>query len=249
MCDVLTAKAIDAAEHLGTDSILLGGGVAASCLLLGVYLWSGGGSPDFEDETMAAEVVGATASEADEATAAGQAAEAPRRKTLDTEAQLQPNTHGIVANVPLFGPTQMATTEPAADGQSAQVKRGVDEVSLSKDQSFSDRVVDLPKEVRAQREFQVGRMHLPVIHRLRLDTEAETLQGEQTPTGFTVLIPGRKVMETGSAIAGRDDRITNVRVQNTPAGAKITFRFGKDVPGYKARLRNDYVEFFINSPE
>lgn len=221
---------------------LIGGGVAAGCLVLGTYLWSGGGSPAFEDQDAPALAAGTPQPLADEAPTA-------RRKTLDTEAEMEPETHGIVANVPLFGPTKMATTEPIAEGATAKASGAVDEVSLSKDESFSDRVVDLPKEVRAQREFQVGRMHLPVIHRLRLDTEAETLQGEQTPTGFSVLIPGRKVMESGSAIASRDDRITNVRVQNTPAGAKITFRFGKDVPGYKARLRNDYIEFFINSPE
>ena len=33
VCDVLTAKAIDAARHLGTDTILLGGGVAANSRL------------------------------------------------------------------------------------------------------------------------------------------------------------------------------------------------------------------------
>ena len=125
---------------------------------------------------------------------------------------------------------------------------GVDEVSLAKDESFSDKVVAEPAEQASARTFQVGRMNLPVIHRLRLDAPAELLQGEKTPNGFSVLIPGRKVMETGAGIASRDERITQVSAKNTPAGARITFRFGKEVPGYKARLRNDYIEFFINSP-
>src|SRR5690606_29879292 len=42
-------------------------------------------------------------------------AAAPRRQRLDTEEQLRADTHGMVANVPLFGPTQMATSEPAPE--------------------------------------------------------------------------------------------------------------------------------------
>jgi hypothetical protein len=87
------------------------------------------------------------------------------------------------------------------------------------------------------------------VYRLRLDGAATALQGNKAATGFSVLVPGRKVMESGSAIEGRDDRIVDVHVQNTPAGGKVTFRFRKDIPGYKVRVRKDYVEFFINSPE
>jgi hypothetical protein len=159
-----------------------------------------------------------------------------------------------VAQVPLFGAKTMATTEPAPLDPAPIA--AVDEYSLSKDQAFTDKIVSAPK-VEEQHgapaedsamEFQVGRMHLPIVHRLRLDAPGAALQGTKTPSGFSVLLPGRKVMENGSAIANRDDRIVNVRVSNTPAGGKIAFRFRKDIPGYKARLRNDYVEFFINSP-
>lgn len=246
-------------------SHLVAGGAAMLCIGLGLYfLGSGTSSPPTGAGQLGA---------AREVAAAGEsvrnlpAADAPtplpgeavnlqnnalRRQPLDTEQQLRVDTHGMVANVPLFGPTQMATTEPApeADEPMAAAPRrpGVDEVSLAKDESFSDKVVAEPAEQASARTFQVGRMNLPVIHRLRLDAPAELLQGEKTPNGFSVLIPGRKVMETGAGIASRDERITQVSAKNTPAGARITFRFGKEVPGYKARLRNDYIEFFINSP-
>jgi hypothetical protein len=97
--------------------------------------------------------------------------------------------------------------------------------------------------------WQAGRMHLPIVHRLRLDGQGTDLKGTKTPSGFSVLIPGRKVMETGAQIAKRDDRILSVNVKNTDQGGQVVFRFRKDVPGYKVRLRNDYVEFFINSKE
>jgi len=182
----------------------------------------------------------------------------PARAPLDTQQQLQPDPRGIVAQVPLFGATPMATAE-AAPLNPAPVTPTLDEYSMSKDQAFTDRIVtppaakssddSEPESQEAATVFQVGRMELPHIHRLRLDAPGTALQGSKSPSGFTVLIPGRKVMENGSAIASRDDRIVNVRVANTPAGSKVTFRFRKDVPGYKVRLRNDYVEFFINSPE
>lgn len=240
-------------------SHVVAAGTATLCLGLGLYfLGSGskgeptrGAPPVAEAETVRglAPTAGAPALPADAPAAVGGS---PRRLPLDTEQQLKADTHGIVANVPLFGPTQMATTEPAseADEPVAVVARkvGVDEVSLAKDESFGDKVVAEATEQTSQRVFQVGRMNLPVIHRLRLDAPAELLQGERTPNGFSILVPGRQVMESGASIAGRDDRITQVSAKNTPAGARITFRFGKNVSGYKARLRNDYVEFFINAP-
>lgn len=174
----------------------------------------------------------------------------PERATLSDEEQRKADRRGIVADVPLFGPTQMAAADSEPTEAQASGRDGVDEVSLAKDQSFDDKPAPTSTSAGgAADEFQVGRMHLPVIHRLRLDAPGETLQGSKTPSGFTVLIPGRKLMENGAGIAKRDDRIIDVRTTNTPAGAKAVFRFRGDIPGYKARLRNDYVEFFINSPQ
>jgi hypothetical protein len=229
-------------------------GAATLCVGVGLYLLGAGSSkePTGDRPAVAAgETLARSSGGVDALPAATNVV--PRRQALDTEQQLRADTHGIVANVPLFGPTQMATTEAAPDAEEPVVaasprKAGVDEVSLAKDESFSDKVVAEPADQVSQRVFQVGRMNLPVIHRLRLDAPADLLQGEKTPNGFSILVPGRKVMESGSGIASRDERITQVSSKNTPAGARITFRFGNDIPGYKVRLRNDYVEFFINSP-
>lgn len=244
-------------------SHLTAGAAATLCVGLGLYMFGANSKPEAAETVreLPALAAGETARAlpANPATATALPAEAVnpqtaalRRQPLDTEQQLRTDTHGMVANVPLFGPTQMATTEPAPDADepvaAAPRRVGVDEVSLAKDESFSDKVVAEPVEQSTQRVFQVGRMNLPVIHRLRLDAPAELLQGEKTPNGFSVLVPGRKVMETGAGISSRDERITQVSAKNTPAGARVTFRFGKEIPGYKARLRNDYIEFFINSP-
>lgn len=169
----------------------------------------------------------------------------PEPATLNTKEQEQVDTTQIIAKVPLFGETPMSTAEPAP--LTPKPPSGLDEYGLAKDQSFHDKAA--PPTTSGKKQWQVGRMHLPVIHRLRLDSPGEALQGEKTPSGFSVLIPGRQVKERGSHIAKRDNRITDVRVRNTPAGGKVVFRFEKKIPGFKVRLRNDFIEFFINSPD
>jgi hypothetical protein len=93
-----------------------------------------------------------------------------------------------------------------------------------------------------------GRMDTPTIHRLRLDGPGAAIQGAITPTGFSVVIPGRKVMEAGGGIEKRDQRIAKVRIKNATSGAHVSFQFKDGVPGYRVRLRRDYVEFLVSAP-
>ena len=77
----------------------------------------------------------------------------------------------------------------------------------------------------------------------------DALQGSLQPTGFTVVVPNRKVMEQGAGIAKRDPRIARVRTVNTPNGAQITFQFKDGVPAYRARLRRDFIEILVGASE
>ena len=204
----------------------------------GSYLFAGGGSPQFEEERAQAAVESLNPEPT--------VAEFPPPATLTQAQQRGAESSGIVAKVPLFGSVQVV--EPKTDPK-VQAPGAVDAISLSKDQSFSDRPAPPVKSQSSAKVFQVGRMNLPVIYRLRLDGPGEVVQGQRTKNGFSVFIPGRKVMETGAAISQRDQRIKDVRVSNTPAGSKVVVRFREAVSGYKARLRKDFVEFFINSPD
>src|SRR5690606_8501835 len=94
-----------------------------------------------------------------------------------------------------------------------------------------------------------GKLHLPTIHRIRLDGPGAQLAGAMEATGFTVVIPSRKAMEEGRSIEKRDKRIAQVKASNTDRGASITFKFRGPVPAYRVRLRKDFVEFFISAPE
>ena len=175
--------------------------------------------------------------------------------------------NGVVsADVPLFGAQPMATMEPAPlapppsstaaleeAAEKAEAKASVS--AMADDESFTDEGSSKTGKSKSSKKpedvapWGRGKVVTPVIHRLRLDASGDALQGSLQPTGFTVVIPNRKVMEQGAGISKRDPRVARVRTVNTPNGAQVTFQFKDGVPAYKARLRGDFVEFLIGAPE
>lgn len=161
---------------------------------------------------------------------------------------------GIVANVPLFGPTPMATMEPAPleeapspedeeAAEKAAAAAAVDDATWSEAPGSHSKV-----DPASVAPWGRGRMHLPTIHKLRLDAPGAAISGSVNATGFTVVVPGRKVMESGRAIQRRDKRIAQVKTSNTAQGAQVTFQFRDSVPAYRVRLRKDFAEFLISAP-
>jgi hypothetical protein len=190
----------------------------------------------------------------------------------------QNGQNGLSANVPLFGPTPMATTEPAPLGPSGE-DQAVEEAEMAeakasaRPQVADEEFVDAPEVEKPRSKKSAssesteekkeaastkrpedvtpwgrGKMKLPTIHRLRLDGPGAEIRGESEATGFTVLIPGRKVMEKAAGLAKRDDRIARVRANNTPGGAQIRLEFKDGAPAYRVRLRRDFVELLISAP-
>jgi urease beta subunit len=187
------------------------------------------------------------------------------------------------ANVPLFGPTPMATMEPAPlapppgspESVEAQEKAdaknnasGAPMAAAPPDEGFSDGDSDgdsdksdaksskADKSEKSEKSAKTdttpwgkGKLHSPTIYRLRLDGPGGKLQGATLSTGFTVLIPGHKVMEQGATIAKRDTRISSVHTSNRTEGAEVAFRFRESIPAYRVRLRRDYVEILIGQGE
>jgi hypothetical protein len=195
------------------------------------------------------------------------AAEAPAVKAAAPSDPASMAGKGVSADVPLFGPTPMATMEPAPlgpapDEAAAAASEEAAELSAAaaaprvQDESFPDDA-STPRHTASNKKVAPGsvapwgrgRVHNPTIHRLRLDEAGQAIQGVVQPTGFTVLIPGRKVMEAGKQISKRDERIARVRTNNGSSGAQVTFEFRDGVPAYRVRLRKDYVEFLISAAD
>lgn len=171
---------------------------------------------------------------------------------------------GVSADVPLFGPTPMATMEPAPldappEGEGEAAEAGEEAAEKEKasvadelwpEESDGDKGAgDSTKKANPSDvpPWGRGKLETPIVHRLRLDGPGGAIQGAVNATGFTVVIPDRKVMESGSAIEQRDSRIARVKTRNGTSGAQVAFQFKDGVPGYRVRLRKDYVEFLISS--
>lgn len=200
----------------------------------------------------------APAAAATGATAPGAKAEAPNALT---------EANGVVsADVPLFGAQPMATMEPAplapppsSDAASeeaaeraeakASVSAAADDETFPEEGDSKSGKSKSGKKPEDVAPWGRGKLSTPVIHRLRLDSAGDALQGSLQPTGFTVVVPNRKVMEQGAAIAKRDPRIARVRTVNTPNGAQITFQFKDGIPAYKTRLRRDFIEILLGASE
>ncbi|HMJ12218.1 MAG TPA: PilZ domain-containing protein [Polyangiaceae bacterium] len=171
--------------------------------------------------------------------------------------------NGISADVPLFGPTPMATMEPAPLGpvpdqavEAAPEREDLPTASRAgadRNETFAEEQPVTPERQRPSptevEPWGRGKVRTPIVHRLRLDAAGFALQGAITPTGFAVVIPERKIMESAESIAQRDKRIARVQTKNLGSGAQVTFQFRDGVPGYRVRLRKDYVEFLISAEE
>jgi hypothetical protein len=176
----------------------------------------------------------------------------------------------LMAQVPLFGPTPMATLEPAplgsptsasgtaapsgvAEREMAAAKAATAKVASGNDDA-SEEPSDSPagsEEASAKPEdvapWGKGKMHDPIIYKVKLDGPGSAIKGTASSQGFSVFIPKRKAEESPKGYAKQDSRIEKVSAANGDGGVKILWRFKDEVPGYRVRLRKNTVEFLISS--
>jgi len=224
--------------------------IAASLLLIvgtvGTTLALSRGRQSDDKKAEAVETLATQVAAKPEVAAVGATPGAQQAPTAGTAAE-----QGIVADVPLFGPTTLATAQPEPLAV-APIEMGYED--QAPDQAFEqDPAESSAKASEAKAEdikpWGTGKLHLPTVHRLRLSSPGKALKGFTKSNGFSVLIPDRKVTDNPKAIVKRDDRIKSVTADSTPEGAVINFKFRGPVPTYKVRLKNDYIEFFISAPE
>lgn len=83
------------------------------------------------------------------------------------------------------------------------------------------------------------------VLRLRLDGPVERILGASEPTGFTVVVPGRKSLEVAAPLAEKDERIASIRVTNVASGAELSVVFKDGVPKYLVRGHGDELELVL----
>jgi hypothetical protein len=84
---------------------------------------------------------------------------------------------------------------------------------------------------------------------MKTDGEITAIHGARTPTGFTVTIPGRRSMESGATLAGRDSRIASVHVTNGSKGSELTFQFKDGVPPYLVRAKGHDLQISLGKTD
>ena len=89
----------------------------------------------------------------------------------------------------------------------------------------------------------------PVAHgnvlKIKMDGPVGRIQGASQPSGFTIVIPGRKSLDSAGPLASKDSRIAAIRVSNEPAGAELTVTFKDGVPNYQVKAHGDTLEMHL----
>jgi hypothetical protein len=89
----------------------------------------------------------------------------------------------------------------------------------------------------------------PVTHgnvlKLHMDGPVRRIQGASQPSGFTVVLPGRKSLDAASPLAAEDPRIAAIHVSNEPSGAELSVTFKDGVPNYQVRANGDVLELHL----
>ncbi|WP_437562305.1 PilZ domain-containing protein [Sorangium sp. So ce542] len=160
----------------------------------------------------------------------------------------------LTANVPLFGATPLSTTEPvpptppadpgAQAGDPLERSAAVPGGPGDEDDAEADEDAQ-----EGPKEWGQGSVRNPIVLKLKMDGPIEELNGAAGAMGFTVSLPDRRALSSGSGLARKDKRIASVRVVNTAHGAEITLQFKDGVPAYKAKARGDRLEIALGRDE
>ncbi|WP_437692266.1 PilZ domain-containing protein [Sorangium sp. So ce176] len=161
----------------------------------------------------------------------------------------------LTANVPLFGATPLSTTEPvpptppADPGALAGDPLAQQAAAVPGGPGDEDEAESGDDEKESPREWGQGTVRNPVVLKLKMDGPIDELNGASGAMGFTVSLPERRALSSGSGLARKDKRIASVRVVNTAHGAEITLQFKDGVPAYKAKARGDRLEISLGRDE
>jgi PilZ domain len=193
------------------------------------------------------------------------AAAAPQPETNTAQAsEAPPNASGPVeAKVPLFGPTMVATAESPAPAAPANPATS----PINRTLAFggtpnigdepSDRKLDADrkgddKSGKARGKpspFGNGKVEHAMVLRIKTDGTISDLHGVRSSGGFTLTMPGRRTLDSGSDLAARDSRIASVRVANNAKGSELTFHFKGGVPPYLVSPNGRDLQLSLGRPD
>lgn len=151
------------------------------------------------------------------------------------------------ANVPLFGPTPLSTTEPAP-GAAPTAAPSSSALAAAPPPSADGDDEPAPGDSGGGsilKEWGNGPVSHPITLKIKMDAPIERITGAAGAAGFTVTVPGRRSVSPSNDLARKDKRLSSVNVVNTSRGAEITVQFKDGVPPYLAKVKGDRLEIAI----
>lgn len=152
------------------------------------------------------------------------------------------------ANVPLFGATPLSTTEsvPTA-APSASAMAANEPAPGGEDDAGGGSDDDEGGAAEGTKEWGEGNVKSPTKLSVKLDGDVEGFNGAKGAMGFTIVLPGRRVLSSGSELQKKDKRIATFQVVNKPNAAEITVQFKDGVPAYLARAKDNKLEILLGT--
>lgn len=87
------------------------------------------------------------------------------------------------------------------------------------------------------------------VLKVKMDGPIDRILGAPTPTGFTVVLPGRRSLDSAHPIVSKDPRIADIRIANEPSGVELEVAFKDGVPNYQVRAKGDTLEMMLAKSE
>lgn len=164
-----------------------------------------------------------------------------------------------VANMPYFGPTPMSTTElvppgPSPSGSAMAAAPGASgapnaapPAGDNDDEPGPSAGANAANDAKGPplKEWGQGTVTKPVTLKIKMDGPIERITGASGAAGFTISVPGKRSLSTGTDFTKKDKRLSSVKVVNSSNGAEITVQFKGDVPAYLAKIKGDKLEIAL----
>ncbi|MEZ4293925.1 MAG: hypothetical protein R3B70_03030 [Polyangiaceae bacterium] len=154
------------------------------------------------------------------------------------------------ANVPLFGATPLSTTETVPTDAPSAMAGNEPEPGMANEDSAGDEVAGAGDEepgAEGTREWGEGNVKSPVTLRVKVDGEIEGFNGAKGAMGFTIVLPGRRILSSSSELQKKDKRIATFQIVNKPNAAELTVQFKDGVPAYLARAKDNKLEIMLGT--
>jgi len=152
------------------------------------------------------------------------------------------------ANIPMFGATPLSTTEPiptAAPSASAQAGNEAEPGGAAAGSGEGDD--EGGGNADGTREWGEGNPRSPKTITVKLDGDVEGFNGAKGAMGFTIVLPGRRILSSSSELQKKDKRIATFQIANKPNGAELTLQFKDGVPAYLARAKGNKLEIMLGT--